>query len=260
MRSDEAIVLSNIVVRYHQQPKPVLDIEQLTIYKGERIALIGSSGAGKTTLLRLINGYIRPKKGQIHVLGDIPYSRIARRRSIRRRVGYVFQDFNLIDRATAFENVLWGRLGHVNPFLSLLGHFSNTDKQVAVNAINDVGLSDFGLQRTDTLSGGQKQRIAIARVLAQKSEIILADEPVSNLDPRLADDIIGLLVQMSVRYSATLIMGIHQPNLARRYVDRVIGLRNGSIVFDDSADQLDNTILKTIYGDELNQDFRFVND
>ena len=243
----QAIHLQEIGVRYQAQGALILNIPQLVIQTGERVALVGPSGAGKTTLLRLLNGYAPPETGQLTILGSPINARTTRQRAIRRRVGFVFQEFNLVERATVFENVLWGRLGHVNPFWGLLGRFSETDKQVAMQAICEVDLEAQANQRADTLSGGQKQRVAVARVLAQEAQIILADEPVSNLDPTLADDILDLLADVSQRFQATLVMSVHQPTLARRYADRIIGLKNGQIVHDAAANRLDATALRTIY-------------
>lgn len=243
-----AVALHGIQVRYTLEGPPVLDIGELVIGRGERVAIIGPSGAGKTTLLRLINGYLHPVTGRIVVLGEAITADATRRREVRRRVGFVFQDFNLIERATTFENVLWGRLGRVSPVWSLVGWFSSADKRAAMRAIAEVGLTRQVAQRADTLSGGQQQRVGVARVLAQEAEIILADEPVSNLDPTLADDILGLLVDVSERYGATLIMSVHQPALAQRYAERIIGLHEGRIVYDGMASKLDGRALQAVYG------------
>jgi phosphonate transport system ATP-binding protein len=231
-----------------------LNIEQLAIGRGERVALIGPSGAGKTTLLRLINGYVQPQAGQVAVLGHEINANTTRRRDIRCHVGFVFQDFNLVERATVFDNVLWGRLGRVNPLLSLIGWFPPADKQAAMQAIAEVDLVQQVNQRADTLSGGQQQRVSVARVLAQGAQIILADEPVSNLDPALADDILGLLTEVSQRHGATLLMSIHQPALARRYGERIIGLRRGQVVHDSPAGTLDDSAVQAIYGREVSLD------
>lgn len=242
-----AIALQNIQVRYAEDGPLVLDIDRLTIQQGEQVAFIGPSGSGKTSLLRLINGYVQPQAGHLEILGQP-----ARRdRTHRRRIGFVFQDFNLIERATVFQNVLWGRLGRVNAWLSLLAQFSEADKQAAMQAILEVNLAEQANQRADTLSGGQQQRVAVARVLAQEAEIILADEPVSNLDPALADDILELLVEVSQYHGATLLMSLHQPELAQRYAERIIGLRQGRIVFDGSAGALSEVNLAAIYGRQL---------
>lgn len=246
-RAFPAIALQNIQVRYAEDGPLVLDIDSLTLQQGEQVAFIGPSGSGKTSLLRLINGYVQPETGRIEILGQP-----ARRdRTHRRRVGFVFQDFNLIERATVFQNVLWGRLGRINAWLSLLGRFSEADKQAAMQAIIEVNLAEQAGQRADTLSGGQQQRVAVARVLAQEAQIILADEPVSNLDPALADDILALLVEVSQHHGATLLMSLHQPELAQRYAGRIIGLRQGRIVFDGRAGVLSEVNLAAIYGRPL---------
>ena len=250
----QAIQLHQIRVRYQAQGPLILNIAHLAIDQGERVAIIGPSGAGKTTLLRLLNGYARPERGHISLLGQAIDAKAARRREVRRQLGFVFQEFNLVERATVFDNVLWGRLGRVHPFLSLLGWFSEADKQAAMKAILEVDLAAQAGQRADTLSGGQKQRVAVARVLAQEAQIILADEPVSNLDPTLADDILGLLTEVSQRRGVTLLMSVHQPQLARRYADRIIGLRAGQIVYDEAAKNFDSTALQTIYGRVLAQE------
>ena len=249
-----AITLEDVQVHYATQGPLVLDLEHLAISQGDRVAIIGSSGSGKTTLLRLINGYVRPETGQMTVLGGKISSNTTRRRDIRRRIGFVFQNFNLIERATVFDNVLWGRLGWVNPSLSLMGWFSEADKEAAMRAIEEVDLLEQIDQRADTLSGGQEQRVAVARVLAQGAEIILADEPVSNLDPALADDILGLLSEVSERHGATLIMSVHQPKLAKRYADRIIGLSGGRVIYDDAAAALNSSAIRKIYGREVDLD------
>jgi len=246
------VSIQNVRVRYTRDAPLVLDIERLDIHKGERVAVIGQSGAGKTTLLRLINGYVSPESGLIKIFEYSNDIRVARNRNLRLRIGFIFQHFNLIDRATVFENVLWGRLGIVNPFLSLLGWFPDRDKIAAMRAIKEVNLEKQAGQRTDTLSGGQLQRVAIARVLAQEAEIILADEPVSNLDPSLADDILGLLGEVSNRHGVTLIMNLHQPALAQRYAERVIGLRHGKIIYDNEASLLNPIALRSIFDSGIN--------
>ena len=257
-KGDATVVLiRNLKVRYTHNGPVVLDIERLDVKRGERIAIIGQSGAGKTTLLRLINGYVYPDSGQVSIFEHNNDMGSIRHRNVGRRIGFVFQHFNLIDRATVFENVLWGRLGMVNPFLSLFGWFPERDKEAAVKAITEVNLDEQRGQRTDTLSGGQLQRVAIARVLAQEAEIILADEPVSNLDPSLADEILGLLRDVSKRHGVTLIMNLHQPALAQRYADRIIGLRRGKIVYDDESRFLNPIALRSIFDPGINKSQMF---
>ena len=218
-----ALTLDGVEARYPGAERAALAVDHLAIGRGERVAVIGPSGSGKTTLLRLLNGTLAPTRGDIFVLGKRLLAGRRMPREQRRRIGMIFQDFALVERASVFDNVLFGRLGHAHPFLSLIGHFSERDRDIAGAAVREVGLLEQLEQRADALSGGQRQRVAIARVLAQEPEIILADEPVSNLDPALTDDILGLLTRASERRGATLIMALHQPRLAigsRRPGDR----------------------------------------
>lgn len=251
--SQSVITLRDIQVQYRVDRPLVLHIDTLDIFQGERVALIGPSGAGKTTLLRLLNSYIKPVTGKINILGhelNFRKNRESWPRVARSRVGFVFQDFSLIERATVFENVLWGRLGRVHPLWSLLGWFPVSDKQAAMSAIDEVNLNQQAGQRIDTLSGGQQQRVGVARVLAQEAEILLADEPISNLDPTLAEDVLELLNKVSIAHGATLIMSLHQPDLAGKFADRVIGLREGRIIHDQPAENLDNSAIEKIYSRE----------
>lgn len=256
-RAENIIELRNLKFRYIHSGPVVLDIEDLVIKRGEKVAIIGPSGAGKTTLLRMINGYIQPDSGYLKILGHKYSAKSVKPRNLSRRIGFIFQHFNLIDRATVFQNVLWGRLGLVNPFMSIFGWFREEDKQAAMKAIADVDLVQHADQRTDKLSGGQLQRVSIARVLAQEPEIILADEPVSNLDPALADDILNLLSELCQRYSVTLLMNLHQPALAKSYADRIIGLREGRVVYDKRAHLVDVNILHSIFDPEVNKTVLF---
>ena len=247
-RPDEtapAVALRDVRVEVPAAGRVVLDIPALHIGIGESVALIGPSGAGKTTLLRAINGYVRLGAGSVRVFGVETAARDARR--ARRRVGYVFQDFALVERASVLDNVLMGRLGRSHPWLSLAGWFSDEDRRIAEAAIEEVGLSDHIAQRADSLSGGQQQRVAIARALVQEPELILADEPVSNLDPALTIDILELLCACVRRRAATLVVSLHQPRLAANYAARVIALNAGRLVFDGAPAQLSGRRLQQIF-------------
>lgn len=251
--SEPALELRNLRVDYRGTGR-VLAVEAFRVEAGERVAVIGPSGSGKTTLLRYLNGYVAGS-GESRILGarfaDGPRPRAARGdRTLRRRIGFVFQAFNLIERASVFDNVLWGRLGRVPTLASLLGRFSAADRDAAMAAIGEVGLAHKATRRADELSGGQQQRVGVARVVAQEAELILGDEPVSNLDPRLADDVLELLVGVAGRHGATLMMSLHQPQLAVRHAERIVGLRDGKIVWDGAAAGFDEAAREAIYGDE----------
>ncbi|MCH8968919.1 MAG: phosphonate ABC transporter ATP-binding protein [Planctomycetes bacterium] len=245
-RNAPVILVEHLRVNYGR--RVALCIDQLRFDRGECVGIIGPSGAGKTTLLRAIKGYVRPSRGKIEVLG-LNWSmcdRLARRR-VQRRIGLIFQQFHLVPRMTVLQNVLCGRLGSTHRLKSLFGRFSAEDKQIAWRAICEVGLQEQVHQRADTLSGGQQQRVAIARVVAQQPEVILADEPVSNLDPVLGAEVLTLLVEVTKHHDATLILNLHQPALAKRFVNRVVGLRDGRIVFDDLPSRLTDDQLQEVY-------------
>ncbi len=240
------ILVENLRINYGR--RVALCIDQLRFDRGECVGIIGPSGAGKTTLLRAIKGYVRPSCGKIEVLG-LNWSmcdRLARRR-VQRRIGLIFQQFHLVPRMTVVQNVLCGRLGSTARLKSLFERFSPEDRQIAWRAICEVGLQEQVHQRADTLSGGQQQRVAIARVVAQQPEVILADEPVSSLDPVLGAEVLSLLLDVTQHHNATLILNLHQPALAKRFVKRVIGLRDGKIVFDGSPSRLTDDQLQEVY-------------
>jgi phosphonate transport system ATP-binding protein len=244
------VMLRDIRFHYAEDGPLVLAIDHLSIKPGERVAVVGPSGSGKTTLLRLFNGSLRPTSGEAVVLGERTLQG-RQRREQRRRIGMIYQDFALVERASVLDNALHGRLGYAHPWLSLVGHFSAEDRARAAAAVVEVGLADQAGQRADALSGGQRQRVAIARVLAQEPALILADEPISNLDPALTEGILALLVAACERRGATLIMSLHQPQLARQHAARVIGISAGRIVLDEPADRLTPQALHEVYGNAL---------
>jgi phosphonate transport system ATP-binding protein len=251
-----AVRLRDVRFRYATDGPLVLSIDHLSIESGERIAVVGPSGSGKTTLLRLLNGSLRAAVGEAVVLGQRLLPGRRQRREQRRRIGMVYQDFALVERASVLDNALYGRLGYAHPWLSLIGHFSDEDRERAEAAVREVGLADQIDQRVDALSGGQRQRVAIARVLAQEPALILADEPISSLDPALTEGILSLLVEACERRGATLIMSLHQPQLARQHADRAIGISGGRIVFDGPTDRLTPQALHDVYGTALTGEAR----
>jgi phosphonate transport system ATP-binding protein len=226
---------------------PVLRGVDLTAEQGEIIALIGLSGAGKSTLLRCINGLVTPSGGELKVFGEeMPALPERRRRLLRRRIGMIFQEFNLVDRLTVLKNVLVGRLGYTSTIRSCVHLFSKQDIELARHAIAQVGLAGYEYTRVRNLSGGQKQRVAIARTMAQGAEIILGDEATANLDVRTTDEIMHLLQELAAKNNTLLLLSMHNLEVARRYCHRIIGLKQGRLTFDAPADQLSDTAVQEI--------------
>jgi phosphonate transport system ATP-binding protein len=218
------------------------------IEKGERVALIGPSGAGKTTLFRLLNCTLRPSSGSLWINGkNVESLRGKRLRHVRALIGTVYQQHNLVTRLRVLHNVLSGRLGRWSTVSSLLSLIKPSDIDVAFSALNQVGIAEKLFERTDELSGGQQQRVAIARVLVQDPEVILADEPVSSVDPSLASTIVRLLVDISRDTHKTLLVSLHSVDLALAYFPRVIGIRNGVAVFDLAPDKISDSMLENLY-------------
>jgi phosphonate transport system ATP-binding protein len=232
-----------------------LDIEALSIAAGERAFVLGHSGSGKTTLARLIKGRLRPSTGTVRVLGRDPAS-VRDRRKRQRRVAMIDQEYYLVPRLTVAENVLHGALGRVSPLKSLLGLYPHAEWEKAESILAEVELEGLGGRRVETLSGGQKQRTAIARALMQDADIILADEPVSALDPELAEDALELLVAcVTRREDVTLLVDLHQPELARRYATRFLGLANGRLVYDGPPEGFTAEIAELVYRGQSGADF-----
>lgn len=221
---------------------------------GEFLVIIGLSGSGKSTLLRCINRLIEPTEGEIIWDGeDIAKAEPAELRRFRRKIGMIFQQFNLVKRSNVLTNVLSGRLGYVKPWTSLLYHFPSKDRKMAMEALVRVGIEAQAHKRADELSGGQQQRVGIARALMQEPKMILADEPVASLDPVLAHTILGYLEQMNKESKITVLCSLHYLDLVQRYATRVIGLREGQIVYQGSQEdirRMTDEQFKEIYGEE----------
>ena len=198
---------------------------------GELVAVLGPSGSGKSTLFRCITRLTEPDAGEIYVGGRRLHGITGRELAdVRREIGVVFQQFNLIRRRTALDNVLAGRLGAAPLWRVMMGMFSIEDQRRALNALDSVGLGDQVHQRADTLSGGQQQRVALARALAQESRVLLADEPVASLDPETAESVLKLMRSLARTNGLAILCTLHQPELADRYADRVVRMRNGRLV------------------------------
>lgn len=221
--------------------------------EGEFLVVIGLSGSGKSTLLRCINRLIEPTEGKIYWNDiDITAASPAELREIRRHIGMVFQQFNLVKRSKVITNVLAGRLGYVNPWLSLLGIWPAEERRRALQALERVGIADKAYERADALSGGQQQRVGIARALMQEPRLILADEPVASLDPVLAHSILQYLEQLN-KEGVTIICSLHFLDLVHRYATRVIALKEGVKVFEGKPQEIDRQRFKEIYGEEAQE-------
>ena len=220
---------------------------------GEFLVIIGLSGSGKSTLLRCINRLIDPTEGRIFLDDvDITQASPSDLRHLRRHIGMVFQQFNLVKRSSVMTNVLSGRLGYVNPLLSLVGIWSKEDRNRAIKALDRMGIKDKAHERADALSGGQQQRVGIARTLMQEPELILADEPVASLDPVLSHSILQYLEQLN-KEGITVLCSLHFLDLVHRYATRVIALKDGIKVFEGFPKEINRAKFKEIYGEEAQE-------
>ncbi len=225
-----------------------------TVEPGEFLVIIGLSGSGKSTLLRCINRLIEPTEGSIRWDGvDVTAARPEELRGIRRQIGMVFQQFNLVRRSSVLTNVLAGRLGYVRPLPSLVRRFPAADRELAWKALERVGLTEQAGKQARELSGGQQQRVGIARALMQQPRMILADEPVASLDPVLAHSILGYLEELNRQDGITVLCSLHYLDLVQRYATRVIGLREGRLVYRGTKEdirRMTDAQFKEIYGEE----------
>jgi phosphonate transport system ATP-binding protein len=222
-----------------------------TVPDGEFLVVIGLSGSGKSTLLRCINRLIEPTSGQIILNGqDITAASPAQLRLMRRDIGMIFQQFNLVKRSSVMKNVLAGRLGYVNPWLSMLGIFPKEERARARRALETVGITEKANNRADALSGGQQQRVGIARALMQEPKLLLADEPVSALDPATSHSVMKYIEQINRDQGVSVICSLHFLSLARTYASRIIALKDGNMMFDGGPKEIDEARFREIYGEE----------
>ncbi len=222
----------------------------LDVAAGEFVVLLGPSGAGKSTVFRCVTGLTRPSSGLIDV-HDHPMHQLSGQalRLARRDIGLIFQQFNLVGRLSALDNVLAGRLGYVAAWRVALRRFPRSDRQAALANLDRVGLLQQAYQRADSLSGGQQQRVAIARVLTQQSKLLLADEPVSSLDPEAANITLRLLRQLCREQGIGVLCSLHQVELARQFADRIVGMRAGKVVLDGPPKRFSPNELGALYHD-----------
>ena len=233
-----------------------LDDVSLDIQSGEMVALIGASGSGKSTLLRHVAGFIAADAGKITVLGDVIQDggRVASNiRALRRQIGFVFQQFNLVGRLPVITNVLTGLLTRTSLMRSLVMRFSIAERQEAMEALVAVGIEQTAWQRAGTLSGGQQQRAALARCLVQRAKVILADEPIASLDPESSRNVMELMAAMHRDRGCTVVVSLHQVEFAQRFCQRTVALHRGKIVYDGPSAALTPQILSDLYGADVEE-------
>ena len=219
----------------------------IDVAPGEFLVILGPSGAGKSTLLRCINRLVEPSEGQVFHDGAEITGHRGDLRAIRRQFGMVFQQFNLVKRLSVLVNVLAGRLGYRSVLRSLFYSFPEADKRIAIECLARVNMEHKAFQRADTLSGGEQQRVAIARALAQQPTVILADEPVASLDPKIARQVLGYLRQVAQELGITVLCNLHQVEYAKEFSERVVGMSRGSVVFEGPSSELTDEVLHRIY-------------
>lgn len=249
---DPVIRIRNLSKTFGKDGKALHDID-LSVATGEMVGLIGPSGSGKSTLLRNISGLARSDQGSgaIHVLGQPMQTggKLSRDvRQTRARIGYIFQQFNLVNRLSVLDNVLTGTLGRIPAWRGTLGYFRSEEKALAMESLRRVGMERFAHQRASCLSGGQQQRVAIARALTQQADVILADEPIASLDPESARCVMEILADINEQDGKTVVVTLHQVDYARNYCSRILALRRGEVLFDDQAAALTPALLNQIYG------------
>lgn len=235
-----------------------LDDVSLRVAEGEMVALLGASGSGKSTLLRHLPGFVTGTRGEVEVLGQTIQQdgRLTSSiRQVRRQIGFVFQQFNLINRLPVITNVLIGQLPQTSWWRSLLMRFSMSQRQQALQALISVGMEQTTWQRASTLSGGQQQRAALARCLVQGARLVLADEPIASLDPESSRKVMELFVMMNRQHNCTVLVSLHQVEFAIRYFPRTIALNAGRVVYDGPSSDLTPALLAELYGSEAHELF-----
>ncbi len=239
--------ITNLVKRYGND-KPVLNELNLEVPNETCVAVIGASGAGKSTLLRCINRLVEPTAGSIELNGvELTRLKGSDLRHARRRIGMIFQGFNLVNRLTVMENVLSGRLGYVPFWRAALRRFPQEDIDRAFHLMERVGIAHYANRRADELSGGERQRVGVVRALMQEPEILLADEPTASLDPKTSVQIMELLRSLSEEYRLPVLINIHNVQEAKDHTQRIVGMRYGRIIFDGLPADLDEEVMEQVY-------------
>lgn len=248
----KTLEILNLRAKYSKSGPEILKSVSFSLDPDDFLAIIGPSGAGKSTLIRCINRLVEPISGDV-ILNGVNVTKLNQRglRKIRRNIGMIFQEFNLVERMSVMDNVLSGRLGYTGTFRSLLRVYPKSDITKALEILERVGLSDFVDKRADELSGGQRQRVGIARALIQDPKLLLVDEPTSSLDPKISKEIMGMIKKMSQENGVPALCNIHDVNLALEFSNRVIGLQDGVKMFDGLTKSVDRKILEEIYAYEI---------
>jgi phosphonate transport system ATP-binding protein len=244
--------VKNLRVRYSAKGPEILKGIDFEVQSDDFLAMIGPSGAGKSTLIRCVNRLVEPTDGEIILLGqDVRALNARNLRGLRRNVGMIFQEFNLINRMSVMDNVLSGRLGYTGNIRSLFRHFPKKDIDMALDLLDRVGLSDHINKRADELSGGQRQRVGIARALMQQPKLLLLDEPTSALDPKISREVMALIMGIAKELGVPALCNIHDVQLAKEFCNRIIGLQDGYKKFDGDTATLKDSDLEDIYAMEV---------
>ena len=246
--------VSGLEKSYRGMRQPAVKNITFSMTEGEIVGVIGPSGAGKSTLLRCINRLVEPSAGHILIGGEeitgVPASKV---RPLRRRIGMVFQHYNLVGRLTVMQNVMHGRLGYMSTLRGVLGLYSEADKRRAIKILEQSGLGEFLYHRADKLSGGQKQRVGVVRALMQQPSILLCDEPIASLDPASAQVIMELIRDVCKEREIACLVNLHQVEAAAKYTDRIIGMSGGEVVYDGPTANLSEQMVERVYGKPMDQ-------
>ena len=242
------IKFENVSVTYPGGVEALKDLN-LEIKDGDFIIIVGLSGAGKSTLLRTVNNLVKPSTGSVYLEGkNVTSAKKKELKKIRSQIGMIFQTFNLVNRSTVLKNVLTGRLSNISTIRSILGLWPKDQKEMAFEALNQVEILEEAYVRASNLSGGQQQRVGIARALSQKPKVMLADEPVASLDPITSRVVMSYLKKINTELGITTIVNLHFLDLAKEFGDRLIGLRDGKLVFDGNVNDVSDKDFENIYG------------